>query len=267
METENNKQESSLVPPSDFAGKLTAKIKEEHIKPRPRWYFLLQDYVVVIAGTLSLLVGAGAVAVMLYLFRNNDWDIRPELQPSLGKFLLLTLPYFWLIFLAVFVLILYYNVRHSRHGYRYPMMKIVGAAVAASIVLGGIFYAAGWGEKIDDTLGESAPFYEIMINRRLMIWHRPDEGFLTGLVVSGNPGGDFNIIDPNGQEWLVIREEEELEMPSGSPRGDAAQVGRPVNMMGRVSGEYQFRAKTIRPVGSGRSFMTSHPRPGKFMPR
>ena len=54
-----------------FDQKLVAKIKQANIAPKPRWHFLLKNSVIWAAGTLSLLIGAGAASVMIYLFKYN----------------------------------------------------------------------------------------------------------------------------------------------------------------------------------------------------
>jgi len=250
-----NSESETKVSGSSFDQKLAAKIREENITPYPRWRFLLKDYVVVAAGTLSLLIGAGAVAVMIYLFRDNDWDLRPEIQPNLWKFLLLTLPYFWIIFLVIFIGILYYNFRHMRRGYRYPAGVIAAGAVLASVLLGGVFYASGFGEKIDDVLGAQAPFYHKIMNRHVMLWQRPQEGFLTGRVIQRNPDGSFEITDFEGRRWQIFPGSELMPL-----NPDFLREGRPVNMMGRVAGDSQFRVEMIRPTGAGRAFIIRHSR-------
>jgi len=262
---QDQREDQPAAAPPDFDEKLSSKIKSEKITPYPRWRFLLQDYVIIAAGTIALFIGAGAVAVMIYIFQDNDWDIWSEIQPNFWKFLLLTLPYFWIVFLGLFVFVLYYNLRHTRRGYRYPAWLIVAGAVLASVILGAIFYAAGLGQKIDDILGEQAPFYESIMNRHVIIWHRPEAGFLTGQVIDSNPDGSFDIMDMAGQSWRIIINADDFVTGSGFS-SSSLQAGQPVNMIGQVMGDHQFQVRLIRPVNSGRGFI-SRPRARSLPPR
>ena len=72
--------------------------KIKNIRPTPRWQFLLRDYSVWILGAVSLALGSLSFSVVLFMLANNDWDIYSEISNSFFKFLLITLPYFWLVF-------------------------------------------------------------------------------------------------------------------------------------------------------------------------
>jgi hypothetical protein len=241
--------------PKEFDQKLVEKIKEANISPKPRWYFLLKNYVVWGAGLLSLLVGALAVSVLIYLLRYNGWETRVETHKNLIEFLLLTMPYFWLIFLGIFIFILYYNLKHTNKGYRYPVYLIILSGIIASIVLGGGFYLLGIGQKIDNVLGQRAPFYETVINRQIDFWFNPAEGRLVGIIVSDVVDNNFNIIDPTGNAWQIINRRD-----SGDLRHlDFLVAGQPVNMTGQIVGQNQFRAEVVRPLVPGREFF-SRPR-------
>jgi len=239
---------------NNFDEKLVAKLKEEHIAPKPRWHFLLKDYVLRAAGVVSLLIGAGAVAVMIYLFKYNGWEIQEETNKSLWEFFLLTLPYFWIIFLALFIFILYYNLHHTKRGYRYPIWAIVTSSIIASIILGSVFFFVGLGEKIDNVLGERVPFYHKIINRHVDFWFNPAEGRLTGIISDKNDGRTFSLTGPNGEEWGIIVGSRALPI-------DLLPIREPVDLIGRVLEERKFQAEIIRPSRSGRGFLSRpHPR-------
>ena len=238
---------------SDWEEKLVAKIKEDGLSPKPRWHFLLKDYVVWASGVLALIIGAGAVAVVIYLLRHYDWELQAQMHWGFWEFFLLSLPYFWLLFLGIFTFILYYNIRHTRQGYRHPFWLIATGAFLASIFLGGFFYSLGWGEKIDNVLGAKVPLYETFLNRRMVVWHQPDSGRITGIIVSPHEAGGFKVMDIMGQEWRVI-------VPSNIA-GELLQPGSPVSLMGSTTKEHVFQIKFIKPVRAGRGFMMTHPQP------
>jgi hypothetical protein len=195
---------------SDLSEKIINKIKEEHIVPRPRWQCLLKAYLPWLSGLVALLIGAGAVSVIIHILRFNDWDLYRYINGSLFNFTLLTLPYFWIIFLIIFALIMQYNLRHTKKGYKYPLPVILAAVIGLSM-LGGVFlYAAGIGLKIDNTLSENIPGYTRLMNKRQMMWMKPAEGRLAGLVFAIENDQSFRILDAGGKNWLVFYREAEV---------------------------------------------------------
>jgi heme/copper-type cytochrome/quinol oxidase subunit 2 len=235
--------------PDNFDQKLVEKIKQENITPKPRWHFLFKDYVIWASGAAALLIGAAAVSVMMYLFKYNNWDIRAETHKSLWEFFLLTLPYFWIIFLGLFVFILYYNLKHTKRGYIYPIWLIASVAVLASVALGSMLFLANVGEKIDDILGERVPLYDTVINRNSVFWFNPAEGRLIGLVSEKNDDSRFEILDPRGNDWQVT-------MPLNGPTTEILVVGQPVDLLGQALDDHDFQARIVRPIRSGRGFLS-----------
>ncbi len=236
---------------NNFAENLLKKIKTENITPRPRWHFLLKDYVVWIFGALTLIVGSLAMSVIIYLLKYNNWEGALINDGSLISFFLITLPYFWILFLGLFIAVLYYNIKHSKKGYRYPAVFIVIFAFLASVILGELFFLFGLGEKIDDVLGRKAPLYAEMFNPQLDFWFQPDEGRLAGLTVISD--GKMSVVDPSGKIWEIATTSETLERSPLLP-------GQPVNLSGQVLEDGVFSADFIKTPRPGRAFME---RPGR----
>lgn len=237
-----------------FNQEILEKLKE--IKPRARWHFLLKNYAIWISGILALLIGALSVSVILYLGSYNDFAIRQDINKSLGEMLLLTLPYFWLIFLGLFVFILYYNLKHTKTGYRYSIGLIITVAVIASIFLGGVFFAAGLGEDLDEILGQRAPLYGEMFNPRVDFWSNPEEGRLIGIVSSQVDNNSFILIDKNQHEWTVQIKGDDFIATSLS--------GKPLRLIGQKKSDDTFEVFKILPMMPGHGFfnrMNGAPRP------
>lgn len=239
-----------------FADKLLAKIKNEKISPTPRWHFLLKDYVIWIAGGLSLVIGALAVSLIIYLWQTSGWSSCRETEKGFSEFILLNLPYFWLLFLGLFVFIVSYNFRHTGRGYRYSSLLLAGISILLSIVLGIIFQSLGFGEKIDDILGRRLPLYDRVINPHVDFWSHPEDGRLSGLIVAMADDG-LVLVDRQREEWLLVT-------PAIPP---LSLISQPVRVVGRQSGDHIFLVNRILPAGSGRSFFKrfdGSPRPGRF---
>lgn len=223
------------------------KIKADKIAPTPRWHFLFKNYAVWGSGALALIIGGLACSVIAYLIRHNDWNIYGRLTGSFWEFVILTLPYFWLLFLAAFIGIIYYNIRHTKKGYRYPLPLLVAGTIAASVLLGGLFFRVGLGQAIDDVLGRRAPFYENVINRQFQFWVHPESGRLIGRILEILPDNQAILADPSGQEWRVIFNGAPL------PPNMILRPDQPIRVFGEIIGENEFRIREILPL----------PRPGR----
>ncbi len=241
-----------------FENKILEKIKTSHITPTSRWHFVLKNYLIWLSGSLALIASGAAISIMVYFFNYNDISLRGQINKSLAEMLLLTLPYLWIVFLSIFIFIVYFNLKHTKNGYRYPIWLIAVLAFATSIFLGGIFTFAGWGEKIDETLEQGAPLYSEVMNPHLDFWSNPQEGRLMGVVISDVENGEFNLVDKDQKEWSIsLNSEEIIETPIG--------IAQPVKVLGEQKSEDVFEATLILPVMPGRGFF-KRMRPDLLLP-
>ena len=231
-----------------FSEKVLEKIKEKKITPKPKWQFLLKDYLVWGLGALALFIGGMAFSVIIYMFIYNDWNVYAQVSNSLLEFVFLTLPYFWIVVLVLFILVVNYNLRHTKKGYRYPVSSILVATIVISVVLGVVFFGAGMGQAIDDALGQKAPFYEKIINRRVQLWDKAQSGFMAGVVNEIISEDSFTLITRSKQEWLISAPAAYL------PPEFEVDVGTALKLFGEKSGTSTFNASKILPTGPGRGF-------------
>ncbi len=230
----------------NIASKILDSIKKKDIKPKPKWEFLVREYAIWGLGIFSILIGALAFAVIVYLVVNNDWDVYGEVNSNIFAFIFLTLPYFWLVLVAGLVLAVIYNFRHTKYGYRYHWAIVVLGSIFLSVGLGVIFHRVGWGEAIDDTLGRRAPLYGTVINPRLHLWMQPEQGLLAGVVVEVITPEEFFLYDLSREKWLV-----EAHNTLFHPM-IIIEPGREIKMIGEMIGQHEFEAFNIIPVGPGR---------------
>lgn len=234
----------------NFEKEILDGIKEKHLKPKARWTFLLKDYVVWALGLFSLVLGAVAFSVVIYLVLNNDWAIYEELTGSLPEFIFLTMPYFWLIFLALFIVVVNYNIQHTKQGYKLSLPLIIPVSIGSSMLLGGLFYGAGLGQAIDDVLGENISFYDTVINPRIHLWDDAEKGRLTGLLIDQIEAERYRLIDIGQREWLIDMSGADL------PPDFEIRIGRPVKLLGEQSGSSSFIVERIfHHEGPGRGMM------------
>jgi len=250
-----------MIEDKNFDEKLLNSIKERKVAPKPRWHFILKEYAIWIAGAAFLIVSAVSFSLVIHmvrLFRFREFGFYQKAVHGPLEFLMLIIPVFWLVMLALFVAIVYYDFKKTKKGYRYPPLVIIGAALLASAGLGVIFARAGLGERVDDAIGKSAPeaFYKHVINPRIDFWSEPEKGRLMGLVIFKKSDDEFGVLDIRKKEWLLYTE-------GSIGNRDMIEVGRPVRAFGEAISENEFRAEEILSFGPGRGFiMKMRPMPG-----
>lgn len=228
----------------NLGDRVLRKIKKECICPKPRWQFLLKDYFVWLLFLISLIIGSLAFCVSLHIFFTNDWDLYQYLHTSFVGHILVSIPYLWLIFLAVFVLIAHYNFKHTKSGYRRETYFIVGLGVVGSLILGAFLYTLGAGEKIEDFVATSVPEYEKLTccSARKDIWVQPTRGLLAGKIVSVLDERNFALKDFYGFAWQIQEDDDTLEYEPLQ-----IQPGEDVKIIGEKKQDFVFWAREIRP--------------------
>ncbi len=243
----------------NFGEELLHKIKDEKLQPKPRWQFLLKDYVVWVVGILSLLMGAVAMSLIFYMSRYEDLSVYNRAGGQLWEILFLIVPFFWVICLALFIFVVLYNVKHTKKGYRYPLPIILSIIIGASVILGGAFYAVGFGEKIDDELGKRAPLYDRVINPRVDFWSRPEKGRLMGMIVSKINDNEYVLVDRERGEWYIMTTEVK------QLADDGIKIGRPVRLLGKIESEHKFKVREILTMMPGKGFFEHMGPPPQFL--
>jgi heme/copper-type cytochrome/quinol oxidase subunit 2 len=238
-----------MFPNENFDKKLIDKIREEKISPKPRWQFLLKNWAIWTSGILALLVGALFVSVIIYFSRYSDWEVMEQVSSSPLEFIFLTLPYFWLVSLALFIFIVYYNIKHTKNGYRYPIWIIVSVSIFSSILLGSFFSYLNFDEKFDGFLGKNAPFYDQLMNSHISFWSQPEQGRISGLVISEPGQGRLTLVDRSNEEWDITIDSRHERIPENIPLN-----GLPMKAIGKQTGDHQFLASKLLPPKPGKEF-------------
>ena len=233
------------------------KIQNKDIKPKPRWHFLLKDYVVWILGLISLLVGSLSFSVVLYMLVNNDWDVYGQISGSMWQFVLTTLPYFWLLFLLIFILAAYYNFRHTKGGYRFDIKKLIIGSVVFSMLFGVFLFKAGIGQAIDTMVSGNESFYKNFINRRAHVWSQTDKGLLAGILESVEDEQHIIIRSMDGSVWRV-------EISSAKVPPIPIRIGEPLRIIGEAQVDNVFKAQAILPM-RGMKFLKDRFKPHSMM--
>lgn len=224
------------------------KIKKSDLKPIPKWHFMLKSSFIWGLFVVNLLLGAIGFAVIIYLLVNNDavWDF--SLTKNIIQWILLAIPLVWVVLTVFFLFVAYYNFKHTEGAYKTSVWSkgLINIGIAA--FLGLILYTSGFSVKLNRILSDTIPFYSHALDIREAVWMRPQEGFLSGDIVSINE--DKRLIelkDLNGNVWSV-------EYASATVRyWVVLDVGERIKILGTVVAESTFKASEIRPwEGLGR---------------
>lgn len=239
---------------STLSKKVFQTIEKENITPKPRWHFLIKEYTIWGIGALVLIVGSLAFAVILYMLVFNDWEVYKEIDESFLSFFILSLPYFWMMLLGVFIAVADYYIRSTEKGYRYALHTTVIGVLAGNIILGTFFYSIGLGQKIDDILVEKVPVYMQMIGNRHMRWASPENGRLAGKIIDSD-NSTLLLEDVSGTLWQIRIGD--ARIATGTMLIPEALL----KIIGTKESEQLFHAHYILPGGLGPSFY--HLRPSK----
>lgn len=236
----------------DLSKKIFDAIKEKKITPKPRWEFLLKNYIVWSLGIISLIIGSLAVSVIIFMFKYSDIAIYEKINNNFFEFVVINLPYFWIIFMALFIIVADYNFKQTQKGYRYKLSTIILSSIIISMFFGSTLYALGSGKMIDDIMSRKAPFYPELINRGIKNWDNPEAGKLIG-IVAGIRDNDLDLITHDQKEWVVFYNEEQVLSE------EDIKVGEPVRIIGEKQEDNIFKAEKLLVMPPpGKEFMNKN---------
>jgi hypothetical protein len=232
---------------TELSKKILQKIEKENIKPYPKEYFWFKRSVVWLLFGISVLLGAISSGLVIYHLGHAEWDLYPQLNQSLLEFLLMVVPYLWIIFLIVFAYLVYHYFRKTERGYRYSAVIVISMSIILSIIGGILFYSFEVPQKMDTLLENKVPFYKGLQKRKKEFWISPQNGLLAGKIIQVLPEQKVQLEDFNGKLWLV-------DISQASWRGRLSErKGAQIKIIGKMINDGIFNAKEIRPwLGKGR---------------
>ncbi|PIZ99513.1 MAG: hypothetical protein COX77_01310 [Candidatus Komeilibacteria bacterium CG_4_10_14_0_2_um_filter_37_10] len=222
--------------------KILIKIKDQEIKPKPRWYWRVLQIIKWTLISFLLILSGCAVSATMYLLHEREWDVAWQAANNFGEYLLMILPIFWLVFLSLALIIIYYEYRQTKEGYKYQISSVIGITILISLALGGIIYAFDINYDIDQQVNAQPQFnYSSTEFHRRDVWSRPSRGFLAGEIILISDGQRLNLLDFNHQQWQVFYQHAQIR-----PRA-VLQQGELIKVMGQVNDDNVFNAVEIRP--------------------
>lgn len=214
-------------------GSVMSRIECGEVWPRSRRFFQTRECVVWALWALSVVVGALAVAVTLFVFTHRQYALYEATHDNFFTFMVEVLPFVWVIVFAAMVGLGVYELRRTKRGYRYPLWQIFASSMVLSLAGGAALQLFGLGYATDHMLGERMGMYDSQEKIEKRLWQKPNEGRLVGIaeVPLVPPATAVMFKDVEGSVWQVsIKDLEDMEL---------ALLGenKPVRMLGTVTDE------------------------------
>ena len=226
----------------DNTTRLLEKIRADHMKPRSRWQFTLWNNITWLIFIICVLFGGLAFSVILFAIQQVDFSIISHLSHSWKEFVLGLIPFFWIITLVLLLLLAIFSIKNSKKGYKFTSLSLVGIGTALSILAGTFFFISGGAQWLEHTFAVKVSSYEGIQERKLKVWSVPEDGFLSGTIISA---GDsiFELEDFNGKTWIIDF--------TAADKVPAVGIidGEKIKLTGKMTSEKTFKADLIRPWG------------------
>lgn len=227
---------------SSIRDKIMNQITSEVIQPKPRYNFIIKESIIWMLCLLTLVIGALATSVIIFLIQNNDWDVYENLSDNLTEFTVLTLPYLWIIILIFLVGLINTGIKNTQKGYRFNPAILLSITIILSTILGSILFYQGMGYKIDRIINENAPSINRYMNNHTRTWSRPHAGFLAGQIHNVSNNFKFTIIDLNKKNWSIMINNDYARNPH------KLNVGERIRLIGEQQDDGTFIAWKLMPT-------------------
>lgn len=223
------------------------KINSQNIKPDPRWKYLIKKYLKWLIFFVIVIMGAISLSVTYDILTQLDWDLYRFMHQSPLVYSLSLLPYLWLVLIAIFFGVSFFDLRKTENGYKYSWIKMSFIAASSVIFFGFIFSVIGFGGIFNRMIAKDIPYYgQHMITTKQNQWMQPQSGLLAGTIISVSENKIF-LNDLNGKNWQINTNEKTLIRP----RAQIAQ-GEMIKIIGSQGDRNNFQAIEVRPwIGMG----------------
>lgn len=230
----------------EFSKNIENEINKKQLTPTPRWHFLLKNYVIWLFALLATLLGSLAVATIIFILTDHDWDIFRYLDRSLFEHIFISIPYIWLIILILLVSIVQYNVIHTKRGYKYKTSLVLIGSILCSILFGGALFSLGINSEIHELFLKQVPLYKNSIYTKENIWIFPEKGLLSGTIIEIN-NEEFLLSDLNKKIWTITTSDD-----TKWETDPTLKIGEKIKLIGAQNNINTFSAFIIRPWNKNR---------------
>lgn len=229
----------------DNAKHLLERIRQEEVSPMPGWIFKGKDYVLWTVFIAATMLGAMAFSVILLSIQNADFNITSHLTHSKWEMFLGLLPFIWLVFVVLFLVLAMISIKNSNRGYKFSVEKNVLLSLLISMAIGTFFFMAGGSEQLEKAFDIRVSSYQSIEERKIQVWQNPEDGYLAGKIVSTSENS-LTIQDFENNEWTI--EFVDVFVPPVV----LLEPNELIKIIGVKTGNQSFSADEIRPWGGNR---------------
>ena len=225
---------------TNIADKINEQIKQEDIKPKPKWRYTFGEVLLWALLILGVPVLALAIALSWEISVQQDFNLFMAM-PGRVMTMLKALPYFWLILSLALAILAFIEFRKTKQGYKIKWHFIVITILIGTILLAALFYYTGLAQYIENKLEEHLPGYHRVVPVPHMIWMQPDAGMIAGTIASVS-SDNLILIDWNGEVWEIKFSKDTMVPPDFQ-----LLQGEKIRVIGELEDEEEIEAFGIRP--------------------
>jgi hypothetical protein len=188
---------------TELERKILARLTQQKLAPTPAYVFLTKRSVFWALAILSVLLGAVASAILLFIISDylaTGWRVLDNIQ---FNEVLVSIPAVWVLVMAALTVSATVALRHTRRGYRFTLQKLAMWVVITSIALGTLLHFVHAGQLMHDQLFQRFAIYRAWTYVPFAEWSRPDQGFLGGTVIKQPDAEHVLLQDFQQQLWTV----------------------------------------------------------------
>ncbi|MCD4668967.1 MAG: hypothetical protein K8S14_00830 [Actinomycetia bacterium] len=142
--------------------------------------------------------------------------------------------------MIIFLVVSIFGIRHTRTGYRYPLLKILSINIVISVLLGVTFFYTGGAEKMEQIFAEKIPAYKGIEENKISRWSDPENGFLGGVIIEDKNNEIILVEDFSGKKWEIIIQEIIISQRV------SLEIGEKIKIIGEILEDNIFTAQEIR---------------------
>lgn len=232
--------------------KLIDRIKKENIRQVPKWYFQWKKGAVWTSYIFFLLIGSISFSVVLFTIQQSEFALLSHINDSFLELILVLLPILWLILLILFLAGSILSAKNSDKGYKLSFGKWLALSTGLSIVAGTLFFISGGAQWVENSFANQVELYQSVQEKKISIWSQPENGTLSGEVLSADEG-QLQIRDFSGSVWTIVLPEEVFIAPRA-----LLEKGQFLKINGTILEDHRFEATEIRPWGNNSAGKGQH---------
>lgn len=212
---------------NELENKILKEIKQK--KPKPRWTFVLKNYLVWFFAILFLVFGSIAFTVLMITVLGSGVE-HFHLMGNFWNFFFDFFPYYWLIFTLLFIIIGVFHFKHTQKGYKINTFSIVIIALLLVFSVNLVIYLFG-------NLNDIEKQIPLNLNQGRMFWNAPHEGRLAGVIIERQEN-ILVLVDFKKEEWIVDYKNAKID----------PEAKNEIRIIGKQIDNRKFKADFIFPL-------------------